>query len=63
MTLGLLHDQVTSKLACPAWASWKDVLVPRPYPREFRDEVVRVARNREGGVTIERIATDSGCTR
>jgi len=21
--------------------SWKDVLVPRPYPREFRDDVVR----------------------
>ncbi|MDT5093184.1 MAG: hypothetical protein QOH60_2547, partial [Mycobacterium sp.] len=22
----------------------------RPYPREFRDDVVRVARNREDGV-------------
>ena len=32
----------------------------RPYPREFRDDVVRVARNREGGVTIEAIATDFG---
>lgn len=32
----------------------------RPYPREFRDDVVRVARNREGGVTIEQIATDFG---
>src|SRR3954465_4920298 len=39
---------------------WKDVLVPRPYPREFRDDVVRVARNRDDGVTIEQIATDFG---
>ncbi|WP_370375049.1 transposase [Mycolicibacterium sp. CR10] len=51
---------MTSELACPGWAGWKDVLVPRPYPREFRDDVVRVARNRDDGVTIEQIATDFG---
>ena len=34
--------------------------MPRPYPREFRDDVVRVARNRGDGVTIEQIATDFG---
>ncbi|WP_116410243.1 IS3 family transposase [Subtercola boreus] len=34
--------------------------MPKPYPREFRDDVVRVARNREPGVTIERIAKDFG---
>jgi len=34
--------------------------VPRPYPKEFRDDVVRVARNREDGVTIEQIAADFG---
>lgn len=34
--------------------------MPRPYPREFRDDVVRVARNREDGVTIEQIAADFG---
>jgi transposase len=39
---------------------WKDVIVPRPYPREFRNDVVRVARNRDDGVTIEQIATDFG---
>jgi transposase len=39
---------------------WKDVIVPKPYPREFRDDVVRVARNRDDGVTIEQIATDFG---
>lgn len=32
----------------------------RPYPPEFRDDVVRVARNRDDGVTIEQIATDFG---
>lgn len=40
--------------------AWKDVVVPETYPREFRDDVVRVARNREPGVTIERIAKDFG---
>jgi len=34
--------------------------VPKPYPQEFRDDVVRVARNREPGVTIEQIAADFG---
>lgn len=28
--------------------------------REFRDDVVRVARNRDDGVTIERITADFG---
>lgn len=51
---------MTSELACPGWASWKDVSVPRPYPQEFRDDVVRVARNRDDGVTIEQIAADFG---
>jgi len=34
--------------------------VPKPYPQEFRDDVVRVARNREPGVTVEQIAKDFG---
>jgi transposase len=34
--------------------------VPKPYPREFRDDVVRVARNRDEGVTVEQIANDFG---
>jgi len=41
-------------------AGWKDVAVPKPYPREFRDDVVRVARDREPGVTVEQIAKDFG---
>ena len=47
-------------MACPWWAGWKDVTVPRHYPREFRDDVVRVARNRDEGLTLEQIATDFG---
>ena len=34
--------------------------MPKPYPSEFRDDVVRVTRNREPGVTIEQIARDFG---
>lgn len=32
----------------------------RPYPKEFREDVVRVARNRDDGVMIEQITTDFG---
>ena len=34
--------------------------MPKPYPREFRDDVVRVARDRDSGVTVEQIAKDFG---
>lgn len=34
--------------------------MPKPYPAEFRADVVRVARDRQDGVTIEQIATDFG---
>ena len=34
--------------------------MPKPYSMEFRDDVVRVARSREPGVTIEQIAKDFG---
>ncbi|MDN5631328.1 MULTISPECIES: IS3 family transposase [Kocuria] len=34
--------------------------MPAPYPHEFCDDVVRVARNREDGVTIAQIAKDFG---
>jgi transposase-like protein len=34
--------------------------VPKPYPQEFRDDVVRVASTHEPGVTIEQIASDFG---
>ena len=34
--------------------------MPKPYPEEFRDDVVRVARQRPKGVTLEQIADDFG---
>jgi transposase len=34
--------------------------VPKPYPKEFRDDVVRVARNREPGVHLKQVAADFG---
>nr|WP_010552303.1 transposase [Brachybacterium paraconglomeratum] len=34
--------------------------MPAPYSQEFRDDVVRVARSREDGVTLAQIAKDFG---
>jgi transposase len=34
--------------------------VTKPYPKEFRDDVVRVARKREPGVGLDQIAKDFG---
>lgn len=34
--------------------------MPKPYPEEFRDDVVRVARDRPKGTTLEEIAADFG---
>ena len=37
--------------------------MPRPFPREFREDVVRVAREREPGVTLgelDQVARDFG---
>jgi transposase-like protein len=34
--------------------------VPKPFPREFREDVIRVARNRDQGVSIASVAKDFG---
>ncbi len=34
--------------------------MPKPYPKEFREDVVRVARNRDDSTTIKQIAEDFG---
>ena len=34
--------------------------MPKAYPREFREDVIRVARDRGPGVTLEQIASDFG---
>jgi transposase len=38
----------------------KDVAVPKPNPKEFREDGVRVTRNRGPGVTVEQVAADFG---
>jgi len=35
-------------------------IVPRPFPKEFKEDVVRVARNREPGQTLKQVAADFG---
>jgi transposase-like protein len=35
-------------------------IVPKPFPREFREDVIRVARSREPGQSLKQIATDFG---
>lgn len=34
--------------------------MPKPYPQEFRDDVVRVAKSRPDGTTLEQVAADFG---
>ena len=34
--------------------------MPAPYPQEFRDDVVAVARGRDDGVTLKQVAEDFG---
>ena len=34
--------------------------MPKPYPQEFRDDVVKVARARPEGTTLEQVAADFG---
>ena len=34
--------------------------MPKPFPKEYREDVLRVAKNREPGVTIAQIAKDFG---
>ncbi len=57
--MGLLQGLVTSDLACP-WGGLEGCCCACPVSQEFRDDVVRVARNREKGVTLAQIAKDFG---
>lgn len=34
--------------------------MPKTYPQEFRDDVVKVARSRSEGTTLEQVAADFG---
>jgi transposase len=46
-------------MACPK-GGLEGCCCAKPFPKEFRDDVVNVARRREPGVTLEQIATDFG---
>ena len=35
-------------------------IVPRPFPKEFKEDVIRVARSRGPGQTLKQIAADFG---
>ncbi len=41
-------------------AAGRMLIMPKAYPKEFRDDVVAVAQRREAGVTIKQIAEDFG---
>jgi transposase len=59
---GLPRAEVTSDLWCRRVPRGRMCTMPKPYPKEFRDEVVRVARSREEGVRLKDIAADFGIT-
>lgn len=44
----------------PKGAAGRMCTVPKPYPREFREDVVRVAGNGEPGQHLSQIAADFG---
>jgi transposase-like protein len=44
----------------PARAAREGDTTPKPYPPEFRDDVVKVAQRRPEGTTLEEIANDFG---
>ncbi|WP_342751541.1 transposase [Saccharothrix carnea] len=57
--MGLLHGLVTSELACRD-GELGGCRCAQALPPGVRDDVVRVARDREPGVTVEQIAKDFG---
>ena len=42
------------------WPDRKDLAAPKPLRKEFREDLLRVARDRGLGVTLEQIAADFG---
>ncbi len=59
--VGDVYDAFAVNVAISARQErWPAPTMRAPRPMEFRDDVVRVARSREDGVTIEQIAADFG---
>lgn len=50
----MISNVVTERLV------WKDVIMPKPFPKEFRDDVIRVAENRDPGMMLAQITRDFG---
>lgn len=57
---GVMHDQVSHDLWRRAALQGRMCAMPAPYPQEFREDVVRVARNREPAQKLSVIAKDFG---
>lgn len=60
VTSGLLHGEMTHDLWRSSALQGRMCTMPAAYPQEFRDDVVRVARNREPGQKLSAIARDFG---
>jgi len=44
----------------PGGVTREDVIMPKAYPKEVREDAVAVARRRGAGVTLRQIAEDFG---
>src|SRR3546814_20112005 len=53
-------SDVCSSDVVPRGAAGRMFAMPKPYPREFREDVIRVARSREPDVMLKTIAADFG---
>ena len=51
---------MTDDLWCRGVSRERMFIMPKAYPKEFRDDVVRVAQQREEGVTVKQVAKDFG---
>ena len=57
---GLLHDSVTTDLCCREGTAGRMSPCPSPIRKEFRDDVVAVARSRPKDTTLKQVALDFG---
>lgn len=56
----LLRGQVAPEVSGPAGLGWKDSPRTKSPPKDFRQDVVRVVRSREAGVTIPQAVKEFG---
>lgn len=58
MLMSLLCEQATTCSLGSDELIWKVVVMPKQYPQEIRDDVIRVALNCDLGVTVAEVAHD-----